>query len=56
MREWPRCITCNEAIRFDRKQRSENGKFIPLNLDGSRHDCPKSPYHAKKKKMVVDAS
>ena len=34
---------CQTAIKFDNRQVSAKGIKIPLNLDGSPHDCPKRP-------------
>jgi hypothetical protein len=31
---------CSTRITFDNNILSKNGKMIPLNLDGSFHDCP----------------
>ena len=44
MREF-KCYTCNRAIKFDSSIRSKSDRAIPLNLDGSKHDCPKSSYN-----------
>jgi hypothetical protein len=43
-----KCYTCNRAIKFDSSVRSKSDKAIPLNLDGSKHDCPKSLYNKGK--------
>ena len=34
------CHGCQQPIKFDNAVKSESGKVIPLNPDGSRHDCP----------------
>jgi hypothetical protein len=44
MKSAPKCYYCDQAIKFDHNTRSTNGKFIPLNNDGSKQDCSKSPY------------
>ena len=38
---------CGTHIIFDDGIRGKTGKKIPLNLDGTRHDCPNSPYHKR---------
>jgi hypothetical protein len=38
---------CGTDIIFDDGVRGKTGKKIPLNLDGTRHDCPNSPYKRK---------
>lgn len=38
---------CGADITFDDGVRGKTGKKIPLNLDGTRHDCPNSPYRMK---------
>jgi hypothetical protein len=38
---------CGTDIMFDDGARGKTGKKIPLNLDGTRHDCPNSPYKRK---------
>lgn len=45
-----RCYRCHQAIYFDLTDKTDTGIPIPHNeKDGLRHDCPKSPYHLKKK-------
>jgi hypothetical protein len=34
------CWTCSQKIQFDPTRKSKGGKLIPLNEDGSPHDCP----------------
>jgi hypothetical protein len=34
------CRGCNAEIRFDKNHRTTTGKWIPLNMDLSHHDCP----------------
>jgi hypothetical protein len=55
MKRMARCYHCNQAIKFDPKIRSANGKLIPLNSDKSKHDCPMSPYN-RSKRSVGDAA
>lgn len=43
-----KCYYCDAAITFDKNIRSINDKAVPLNLDKSPHDCPKSPYKLRK--------
>ena len=38
-----RCRDCNAEIKFDNSVRGKNGGRIPLNPDGTRHDCPNNP-------------
>lgn len=38
---------CGTDIIFDDGVIGKTGKKIPLNLDGTRHDCPNSPYHKR---------
>jgi hypothetical protein len=33
---------CQTIIHFDKSTKSPRGKFIPLNPDGSTHNCPNS--------------
>lgn len=33
------CQHCNAIIFFDSNKKTSTGKFIPLNDDGSSHDC-----------------
>jgi hypothetical protein len=39
---------CQTAIKFDNSRVSAKGIKIPLNLDGSPHDCPSSPFNKAK--------
>jgi hypothetical protein len=34
------CRTCQQNIQFDPNRKSKTGKLIPLNPDGTAHDCP----------------
>lgn len=43
-----KCYYCDAAITFDKNIRSVNDIAVPLNLDKSPHDCPKSPYKLRK--------
>jgi hypothetical protein len=43
------CRDCHETIGFHPEVRGKNGKCRPLNLDGSRHECPNSDYARKEK-------
>lgn len=38
---------CGTDIIFDDGVRGKTGKKIPLNLDGTRHDCPNSSYNKR---------
>lgn len=38
---------CGIDITFDDGVIGKTGRRIPLNLDGTRHDCPNSPYKRK---------
>lgn len=35
---------CGQWIHFDPSQKSQSGKMIPLNKDGSPHNCPNNQY------------
>ena len=39
---------CQTAIKFDNSRVSRRGIKIPLNLDGTLHDCPSSPFNKAK--------
>jgi hypothetical protein len=39
------CKYCRESITFDDDVRAPSGKRIPLNADGSHHECPNNPYN-----------
>jgi hypothetical protein len=43
-----KCFYCDTPIKFDTSVRSKNNRPIPLNLDGSNHDCPESPFNKGK--------
>ncbi len=36
---------CRTEIKFDDNVRSSSGKAIPLNPDGTKHNCPNSEYN-----------
>ncbi len=46
-----KCYWCGADITFDKGICSENGKRIPLNPDGTKHDCPQSPYNLRKRRL-----
>ena len=54
--EGTKCYYCEQAIKFDPKKRSDSGKAIPLNMDGTPHDCPESPYNKRKREQEKDAA
>ena len=39
------CKYCRESITFYDDVRASSGKRIPLNADGSHHECPFNPYN-----------
>jgi hypothetical protein len=39
------CKYCDQQISFSDNIRSERGKKIPLNPDGSHHNCPQRPFN-----------
>jgi hypothetical protein len=43
---------CQRPIKFDNNRVSANGLKIPLNLDGSPHDCANRPYNRRKQLSV----
>jgi hypothetical protein len=45
---------CGTSIKFDDRKVSRIGKKIPLNLDGSPHDCPSSPFNKTKQRQQID--
>jgi hypothetical protein len=45
---------CQTAIKFDKNQVSARGVKIPLNLDGTPHDCPRSPFNKAKHGQEID--
>ena len=34
---------CRQNITFDPSMKTPQGHWIPLNLDGTKHDCPNDP-------------
>ena len=45
---------CKTPIKFDNSQVSTRGIKIPLNLDGSPHDCPSSTFNTAKRLQQID--
>lgn len=45
---------CQTPIKFDNSQVSTRGIKIPLNLDGTLHDCPNSPFNKAKQRHKID--
>ena len=45
---------CQIPIKFDNSRVSAKGKKIPLNVDGSPHDCPSSPFNKAKQRHEID--
>jgi hypothetical protein len=39
------CKYCSQPITFDDSVRAPSGKRIPLNPDGSHHECPYNQYN-----------
>jgi hypothetical protein len=39
-----RCKSCALVIKFDKNVKGKNGKLIPLEENGSKHQCPNSTY------------
>jgi len=39
------CKYCSQSITFDDDTRAPSGRRIPLNPNGSHHECPYSPYN-----------
>ena len=39
------CKYCNQSITFDNDVRAPSGKRIPLNPNGSHHECPYNQYN-----------
>lgn len=44
------CRRCNEKITFNEEILSESGKLIPLNVDGTPHECKPKPNHVDQNK------
>ena len=50
--EWTRpCRDCRETIGFRTDAKSYAGFLIPLNLSGTRHNCPNSEYVRRQQKQ-----
>jgi hypothetical protein len=45
------CRSCNQEIRFHKDHKTSGGKWIPLNMDVSHHDCPAKKQHQHQKTM-----
>jgi DNA-directed RNA polymerase subunit RPC12/RpoP len=45
---------CYTRIKFDNSQVSVRGRKIPLNLDGSLHDCPNSQFNKAKQLQRIN--
>lgn len=45
---------CQTPIKFDNNRVSTRGIKIPLNLDGTLHDCPNSPFNKAKQRYEID--
>jgi hypothetical protein len=43
------CKYCSQSITFDDDVRTPSGKRIPLNADGSHHECPNNPYNVARR-------
>lgn len=43
------CRNCGVEIHFDHEKKSKTGKFIPLEYNGSPHQCPMALSSTKKK-------
>jgi hypothetical protein len=46
------CKYCGQQIMLNDKITSERGRKIPLNINGSNHSCPKSPYNVSKRHII----
>lgn len=44
---------CGGRLKFDKNVHSPSGKLVPLNLDGSKHECPLDPYNGKEKRQTA---
>lgn len=38
---------CNQDVMFNQNIRSASGKLVPLNPDGTKHECPADPFHQR---------
>jgi DNA-directed RNA polymerase subunit RPC12/RpoP len=47
-----RCTYCNQQIIFDDNRKSNSGKKVPLNPNGSNHNCSKSPFNLSKNHVL----
>jgi hypothetical protein len=45
---------CYTRIKFDNSRVSVRGRKIPLNLDGSLHDCPNGPFNKAKQLQRIN--
>ena len=45
---------CGASIKFDNNRVSRRGIKIPLNLDGTLHDCPNSPFNKAKQLQRIN--
>jgi hypothetical protein len=43
---------CQTPIKFDNNELSASGVKIPLNLDGTQHDCANRPYNRRKQMLA----
>ena len=43
------CKYCSQQITFNDNIISRKGRKIPLNLDGSNHNCPQNPFNLSKR-------
>ena len=39
------CKYCGQSITFNDSVTAPSGKKIPLNIDGSHHECPRNPFN-----------
>jgi hypothetical protein len=44
---------CQTTIKFDNSRVSLKGIKIPLNLDGTAHNCPSSPFNKAKQRHEI---
>ena len=50
--EWTRpCRDCRETLGFRKDAKSYAGFLMPLNLSGTRHNCPNSDYVRRQQKQ-----
>jgi hypothetical protein len=47
---------CQTAIKFDNSRVTAKGVKIPLNLDGTLHDCPNGPFNKTKQLHEIDGN